>query len=74
MASKTEEIIKLKMFSSDYKLIPERIRNKIEIVGIDIEGFDYSSDEIHSELKRDSTKAYKKLKKREYELRQIKQL
>ena len=38
---------------------------------IDVEGYDYSDDELWRNLKKESDVAFKKRKKREFELRQI---
>ena len=61
--------IKSIMPVSVYEQIPKYLRDAIDIQNIEPDDFDYSEDEIHRELKSASTKAFKALKKREYELR-----
>ena len=45
------------------------MRDKFEVISIDVDGYNYEFDQLHQELKKKSNKAYKDLKKREYELR-----
>ena len=52
-----------------YEQIPNELRELIDIQNIEPNEFDYSSDEIWLELKKESTMAYKKLKEREYLIR-----
>jgi len=52
-----------------YEQIPNELRMLIDIQNIEPETFDYSSDEIWLQLKKESTKAYKKLKEREFVIR-----
>tara|TARA_R110000772_G_scaffold208280_1_gene318736 strand:+ start:527 stop:715 length:189 start_codon:yes stop_codon:yes gene_type:complete len=52
-----------------YEQIPVNLRMLIDIQNIEPDTFDYSSDEIWVELKKESTKAYKKLKEREFIIR-----
>jgi len=52
-----------------YEQIPNELRELIDIQNIEPNEFDYSSDEIWLELKKESTRAYKKLKEREYLIR-----
>ena len=40
-----------------------------EVKNVDVDNFDYSSDDKWQQLKAISVKAYKELKKREFELR-----
>lgn len=61
--------LKLKIAEEDYKLLSKNIRDSMEILVIDTDEFDYSDDELLKELKKVSNKAYKAVKKREYELR-----
>ncbi len=63
------EVVKAKMRKALYFQIPENVRAEIEIQDIEPEEYDYSDDEIWQELRKQSTKAYKKLKEREYNLR-----
>lgn len=69
MGGSAREFMNLRMMEEDYKNLPPKFRDKIEIKIIDVDGFDYSQDEQWQSLKKESTKAYKKLKNREFELR-----
>lgn len=63
------DFLKCKMPQSVFEQLTPDQRHLIEVSDVEPESFDYSYDEIHRELKSISTKAYKALKKREYELR-----
>ena len=63
------EIIKVEMPVSAYSMIPVAVREACTIKAVDVDGIDYSDDPIWQDLKKDSTKAYRKLKEREFELR-----
>lgn len=63
------EIVKVSMSIESYKQIPIAIRRDLKVNAVDVEGFDYSEDEIWKDLKKQSDKAYKQLKAREYEIR-----
>lgn len=60
--------LKCKMMESVYQNIKPELREQIESVVIEPE-FDYSNDEGWNELRRESSKAYRKLKEYEYKLR-----
>lgn len=60
---------KCKMPQSVFDQLTTDQRHLIELSDVEPDDFDYSEDEIHRELKSASTKAFKALKKREYELR-----
>ena len=74
MSANNKEFIKLRTDKSYYDSLPPLMRDKFEIIAIDIDDYDYSFDELHTELKKKSTKAFKDVKKREYELRKNKQI
>ncbi len=61
--------VKSIMSISVYEQIPKYLRDAIDIQNIEPDTFDYSGDDIWLELKKESTKAYKNLKKREYLIR-----
>ena len=63
------DYIKCHISEEDYKKINKDVRSNIEILSVEPEDFDYSFDETWKELKSKSSKAYKAVKKREYELR-----
>ena len=63
------DFIKCHISEEDYKKINKDVRSNIEILSVEPKDFDYSFDEIWQELKSKSHKAYKAVKKREYELR-----
>jgi len=66
-----EERIKCEMSKDTYEQLPEYLLEKIQLKSVDVDGMDYSDDEIWQQLKKESIKAYKKLKEREYDLRHI---
>lgn len=63
------DFLKCKMPKSVFEQLTPDQRHLIEVSDVEPDDFDYSGDEIHKELKSISTKAYKELKKREYEIR-----
>ena len=63
------EIVKAKMSKEVYFKIPQNIRNDIEISEVTIDDYDYSDNEKWSEARKESTKAYKKLKEIEFKIR-----
>ena len=65
----SKDFVKIQMYEHDYQRLNPEIRESMELIAVDVSGFDYSFDELHRELKKKSNKAYKDLKKREYELR-----
>ena len=67
--SNSKDFVKIQMYEHDYQKLNSEIRESMELMAVDVSGFDYSFDELHQELKKKSNKAYKDLKKREYELR-----
>jgi hypothetical protein len=69
MGINEKEYLKFEMLENDYQTLSNELRSKMELLSVDVKDFDYSGDEIHQELKKASNKAYKDLKKREYELR-----
>ena len=52
-----------------FEKIPKELRELIEVQNIEPDDFDYSNDSIWLELKKESSRAYKKLKDRQYKLR-----
>lgn len=69
MEEHEKEFLNLKMSVEDYSDLPPELRHVMEIKTIDVEGFDYSFDELWQKLKKESDKAFKQRKKREFELR-----
>lgn len=62
-------MITININEEDYLLIPKEVRDRMEIKVIEPKDFDYSQDDVWRGLKKKSDKAYKELKKREYEIR-----
>lgn len=60
--------LKCKMMESTFQKIKPELRAEIESVVIEPE-FDYSHDEGWNELRKESSKAYRKLKEYEYNMR-----
>ena len=52
-----------------YASLPSDIKENMEVRYINVEGIDYSNDEMWRSLKKESDKAFGKLKDREYDLR-----
>lgn len=69
MGASAKEFLNMRMMEEDYQNLPPDVRETMEIKNIDVDDFDYSDDEQWRELKKDANKAYKKLKKREFEIR-----
>ncbi len=69
MSAAGREFMKLRMEEQDYRELPPEYREQMTIEVIDVDGFDYSEDDIWKGLKKESDKAFKKLKKREFEIR-----
>jgi uncharacterized membrane protein YcaP (DUF421 family) len=69
MGATSREFIKLRTDKDYYDSLPPLMRDRFEVIAVDIQDFDYSKDTLHQELKKKSNKAYKDVKKREYELR-----
>lgn len=69
MGAHAREYLMLKMYRNDYDQLSEETKEMMEIRRVDIEGFDYSKDKLHKQLKKESTEAYRKLKDRETDLR-----
>ena len=69
---KEQEYLKAEMLTEDYFNLPNEVRLRISINTVDVKDFDYSFDERWQLLKKASNKAYKDLKKREFEIRQLK--
>jgi len=69
MGASSREFLRVRMSKNDFAQIPDEIRERCIIDSVDVEGEDYSFDAIWNDLKVKSTKAYKDLKNREYDLR-----
>ena len=63
------ERIKAEMYLIDYQNLSPEDQKTIDIKVIEPEDYDYSGDEQWQGLKKKFTKAYKDLKKREFEIR-----
>ena len=72
MGASAREFMDIRIESQHYNDIPNHVRESMEIKTVDVKGVDYSEDELWVRLKSDSDKAYRKLKKREFELRHSK--
>lgn len=69
MGASGREFVKIRMDKEYFEGLPPQIRERSEVLAIDVEGYSYEHDELHRELKKKSNKAYKDLKKREYDIR-----
>jgi hypothetical protein len=68
MGANAREFLKIRMTHEEFMEIPDELRHGLDFT-VEVEGVDYSHDELWCELKKKSTKAYKDLKKREFDLR-----
>ena len=68
----SKDFVKIQMYEQDYQRLNPEIRESMELLYVDTDGFEYPPDELLKELKKRSNKAYKDVKKREYELRHSK--
>jgi hypothetical protein len=62
--------IKAEFSQELYESLPSFLRAEMTVISVDSEEFDYSNDDIWIDLKYKATRAYKKLKEREFKLRQ----
>lgn len=69
MGASGKEFMKFRAYEEDYKSFPQSVRSKIIIDIIDNEDIDFSDDDLWTELKSKSNKAFKELKKREHYLK-----
>ena len=72
MSVASETFLHFRMLEQHYEELSEDVRQIIEPTKVEVANVDYSTDELWQSLKRESIKAYKKLKDREYDLRQNK--
>ena len=63
------EIVKCEIPKEIYEMIPRELRLVINVKDVDVDDYDYSDDETWQLLKKESRKAYTKLKEREFNLR-----
>ena len=68
MGASGKDKLRFEMFEQDYRMLSNETRSKITPMSIDVEDVEYN-DELESELKKESYKAYKKWKARQHELR-----
>lgn len=69
MSRTSETFIYFRCKEEYYNSINEENKLNFEIQKVEVEGVDYSHDEHWTKLKSESVKSYKKLKEREYKLR-----
>lgn len=69
MGASSREFLDFRMSMDEYEQIPSEYRSSMEVKVVRVEGEDFSFDEHWKDLKSKSDKAYKDLKKREYDLR-----
>ena len=62
-------LIKAKINQSDFEQFPKEIRDKILIEFIEPINYDYSKNPTWVNLKKESDKMYRELKKLEFEIR-----
>lgn len=63
-------IVKAEFSKEFYESLTNEQRNEITVSGSEDKGHDYSYDDIWIDLKYKATRAYKKLKEREFKLKQ----
>jgi hypothetical protein len=64
-----KEFLHFRMEEEQYRQLEDEQRTALNIYKVEVEGIDYSSDEIWTSLKKKSVTAYIELKNREYDLR-----
>ena len=69
MSVASETFLHFRMEEEHYNQLSEDVRQLIEPTKVEVTNIDYSKDELWQILKKESVKAYKKLKDREYDLR-----
>jgi uncharacterized protein YoxC len=69
MSVASETFLHFRMEEEHYNQLSEDVRQLIEPTKVEVANIDYSKDELWQSLKKESVKAYKKLKDREYDLR-----
>jgi len=69
MSVASETFLHFRMEEQYYQELSDEVRQIIEPTKVEVVNKDYSTDELWCSLKRESVKAYKKLKDREYDLR-----
>ena len=69
MSVASETFLHFRMEEEHYNQLSEDVRLFIEPTKVEVTNIDYSKDELWNSLKKESVKAYKKLKDREYDLR-----
>lgn len=69
MSKTSETFIYFRCKEEYYNSINEENKLNFEIQKVEVEGVDYSHDDLWNKLKSESVKSYKKLKEREYKLR-----
>tara|TARA_R110000803_G_scaffold189790_1_gene252296 strand:- start:541 stop:759 length:219 start_codon:yes stop_codon:yes gene_type:complete len=72
MSVASETFLHFRMEEEHYHQLSEDVRSIIEPTKVEVTNIDYSTDELWQSYKRESVKAYKKLKDREYDLRNSK--
>lgn len=68
MSRASETFIYFRCKEEYYNSINEENKLNFEIQKVEVEGVDYSHDDLWNKLKSESVKSYKKLKEREYKL------
>ena len=69
MSVASETFLHFRMEEEHYNQLSEDVRQLIEPTKVEVTNIDDSKDELWQSLKKESVKAYKKLKDREYDLR-----
>ena len=69
MSVASETFLHFRMEEEHYNQLSEDVRQLIEPTKVEVTNIDYSKNELWQSLKKESVKAYKKLKDREYDLR-----
>jgi len=69
MGASGNDFIHFRMEEEHYRELDEQLRSNLDVYRVEVVNVDYSHDELWSSLKKESTKKYKELKNREYDLR-----
>ena len=69
MGANSRQYLQIRVEEEQYNQLPPEIQEQLTIHTVVVEEEDYSHDELWNSLKKQSVKAYKALKDREYDLR-----
>ena len=69
MSSSSRQFLQMRMEEHDYRELPPDVQERLMIHSVKVENESYPDDETWMELKKQSSKAYRKLMDYEYDKR-----